>query len=496
MGCRWLFLLGGVFLICVVFGGFVSAYTLTDNVGVDEIVCQSYEDSMDIRSVDFEYVGDHMDVVITVKGDGSGEIPLPGSSHFAYTVRFSQTEQARINLRTSGSVDCFNDCQSPSVSGNTLRFNWNQAPPSSSRTVSGSVVYWGGDGVCRTGDTVSGTLPAEGSSPPECGDGNVDDGEGCDGSNLNGETCQTQGFDSGSLSCDSSCNIITSGCSNEGGGSSEEMNAVSLYLTPASSAPAVIGQPYGVDVIVKSEGQDPFVMVNLILLWDPTKATLNTEIDLSNADYTDWMISEFIPGFPINDNLVDGDAEFNLLAGYPGAPVATSEGINVGRFWLTPLTSDFNFNVKKSYTAREGGADYYTTAVYDDEYGGWDILPYYDIHGGVGELFMPDLTQPYCGNGIVDEGEECDGYDGIGYCVDLGYSGGIYGCTTDCIVDVTGCDGAEPSGLCGNGVVDEGEACDGTDLRGMTCEFVGGGDAEGVLGCLADCSNFDVSGCY
>jgi hypothetical protein len=47
---------------------------------------------------------------------------------------------------------------------------------------------------------------------PVCGDGNVDSGEECDGSNFAGASCTSEGFDSGSISCSSSCNINTSLC--------------------------------------------------------------------------------------------------------------------------------------------------------------------------------------------------------------------------------------------------------------------------------------------
>ncbi len=53
--------------------------------------------------------------------------------------------------------------------------------------------------------------------PPEqrfCGDGNldVDLGEQCDGSNLDGHTCQTEGFDLGQLNCSSTCQLDTALC--------------------------------------------------------------------------------------------------------------------------------------------------------------------------------------------------------------------------------------------------------------------------------------------
>lgn len=47
-----------------------------------------------------------------------------------------------------------------------------------------------------------------------CGNGNINPGEQCDGSELGGATCVSQGFDSGTLSCTSSCQIDTSACFN------------------------------------------------------------------------------------------------------------------------------------------------------------------------------------------------------------------------------------------------------------------------------------------
>lgn len=51
-----------------------------------------------------------------------------------------------------------------------------------------------------------------------CGDGFIDPGEECEGSDLNGQTCVTKGFASGALSCTSSCAFDTSACTSGGGG--------------------------------------------------------------------------------------------------------------------------------------------------------------------------------------------------------------------------------------------------------------------------------------
>jgi cysteine-rich repeat protein len=53
-----------------------------------------------------------------------------------------------------------------------------------------------------------------GGSGGKCGDGVVQSGEECDGTHLNGQTCKTLGFDSGSLAC-KSCKLDSSGCTGQ-----------------------------------------------------------------------------------------------------------------------------------------------------------------------------------------------------------------------------------------------------------------------------------------
>jgi hypothetical protein len=45
-----------------------------------------------------------------------------------------------------------------------------------------------------------------------CGDGIIDAGEACDGANLAGQSCVSQGFDAGSLSCAATCTFNTGAC--------------------------------------------------------------------------------------------------------------------------------------------------------------------------------------------------------------------------------------------------------------------------------------------
>ncbi len=71
----------------------------------------------------------------------------------------------------------------------------------------------GGDsGVVGVGPGSGGTVVV--GNPDPCGNGNIDQGEQCDGSNLNSDTCVSRGYDTGSLSCNSQCNFDVSSCVN------------------------------------------------------------------------------------------------------------------------------------------------------------------------------------------------------------------------------------------------------------------------------------------
>ncbi len=63
------------------------------------------------------------------------------------------------------------------------------------------------DAVFSLVATVGGAAP-----PPVCGNGLREGSEQCDGSDLGGQTCQSQGFPGGTLSCNGDCTFNTSGC--------------------------------------------------------------------------------------------------------------------------------------------------------------------------------------------------------------------------------------------------------------------------------------------
>lgn len=66
-----------------------------------------------------------------------------------------------------------------------------------------------------------------------------------------------------------------------------------------------------------------------------------------------------------------------------------------------------------------------------------------------------------------------------------------YECEFGCVNGA--CKKQADSGLCGNGIIDSGEVCDGDNLNNQTC--VGKGYDEGKLKCSDDCKSFNKMGC-
>lgn len=106
------------------------------------------------------------------------------------------------------------------------------------------------------------------------------------------------------------------------------------------------------------------------------------------------------------------------------------------------------------------------------------------------------VLEPVCGNSKREPGEACDGDDFGGVsCATYGYTSGELDCAdTTCQIDTAACIGdAVVVQVCGNNTREPGEACDGGDLGGDTCESKG--FYGGVLACALATCQLDVSGC-
>jgi hypothetical protein len=112
---------------------------------------------------------------------------------------------------------------------------------------------------------------------------------------------------------------------------------------------------------------------------------------------------------------------------------------------------------------------------------------------GTGTSETTGPPPPQCGDGTVDEAEECEG-DMMTDCQSIGAGNGEAPCNaTLCVWDTAGCD-MQP--VCGNNMVEPGELCDGTDLNDQECTDradQNGAYVGGTLACM-DCL-FDESDC-
>ena len=106
---------------------------------------------------------------------------------------------------------------------------------------------------------------------------------------------------------------------------------------------------------------------------------------------------------------------------------------------------------------------------------------------GVDGSDVPDAPpNPVCGDGVIDTGEECDGAAlNSMTCPDIGdFVAGSLGCTDSCTFDTSACE-PESAPTCGDGTIEAPEECEGDDLNQQTCADFG--FEYGDLSCGADC---------
>jgi choice-of-anchor B domain-containing protein len=133
--------------------------------------------------------------------------------------------------------------------------------------------------------------------------------------------------------------------------------------------------------------------------------------------------------------------------------------------------------------------------------GAWSTYPFFascsvvvsDIQRGL--FVLGPTVGCTCGNGVVDPGEECDGSDFGGLsCSDFACSGGTLSCDS-CTIDPSACTGCPT--VCGDGTCDLGEDCNACPadcpsfpISGAACGngLCEAGDGEDCVSCPQDCN--------
>ncbi len=298
---------------------------------------------------------------------------------------------------------------------------------------------------------------ASGTPPPgpKCGNGDIDPGETCDGSNLNGQDCDSLGHGAGTLSCNSSCGFDTSGCGPSTCGNlvidlGEECD--SLNLNGASC----LSLGFGGGALVCGEDCQWDTSACVTLGCGNGVIESGEECDDGNTTAEDGCSPSCTiePGWscagqPSECNNQCGNNAVNASEECDGDNLDGNTCYTLG---FTGGTLDCTANCRYDLTQCEGDP---------------------------------------CGNASIDTGEDCDGANLDGKdCTTVpgSFTGGTLGCTAGCTFDTSGC----TSNQCGNNTQETGEECDGGDLGGATCQTLG--YAGGTLGCQGDCT-YDETGC-
>lgn len=300
---------------------------------------------------------------------------------------------------------------------------------------------------------------------PHCGDGVMDPGEACEGTDLGGQTCTNLGYTGGGdLACTAECQLDFSGCLGTRCGDGvrdpgEECDQDDLGGVTCTS----LGYHEGGDL------------------------TCNANCTLDASGCLGGYCGDLIINGPETCDGPDMSAVTCLVTCqdydfYAGELSCTDECT------LDPSTCEQYCGdgiINGPETCDGSNLSGQTCASLGYHEGG-DLACTPDCLA----LDLSDCGGGFCGDGEVNGDEECEENDVGGLaCVDLGYFGGALACAADCTLDLSGCH----YDLCGDGLQTGAEACDGTDLGGATCTSLGfyGG---GALACAADCT-LDATGC-
>lgn len=279
---------------------------------------------------------------------------------------------------------------------------------------------------------------------PSCGNGVAEGSEDCDGSDLRGQNCPGLGYDAGTLSCTGSC--LYAGCYNYQCGNNT--------LEPGEICD-------GTDL----GGQDctTFGFDGGTLQCNGACNSFDTSLCFNNPVCGNSSIETGEQCDDGNTTNGDGCSSTCQLEGYGGYC-----GDGITQSGEGEECDDGNT------TNGDGCNNTCQLEATDDSYcgdGQIDTGEMCDdgnqINGDGCSNICTIETQGYCGDGTIDANEDCD--DGNQLSGD--------GCSNVCTLE---------SGICGNGILERGEQCDGNELGDETCKRLGFDN--GDLTCSSECT--------
>jgi hypothetical protein len=237
-----------------------------------------------------------------------------------------------------------------------------------------------------------------------CGDNFLSSSEICDGNQLGANSCASEGFLGGTLTCDGSCQLVTTGCTNPTWTEDwESGNMDSATWGGAGDLPWVIdsteanGGTYSAHSGAIADNQTSDLFVDMVFAAPGTVAFwLRTDSDGSWSDRLEFYIDDVMQGsawggsVPWADNTFPVPMGTHRLMWRYAKDASFSSGLD--RVWLDDLRSD-----------------------------------------GL-------VAVPTCGDNFLSSSEICDGTDvGTNTCEAEGFLGGTIACDGSCNLDTSGC---------------------------------------------------------
>lgn len=455
-----------------------------------------------------------------------------------------------------GTLGCSPDCQSYNTDG-CVPFECGNESREGTEACDGSDL---GNSTCENMGGSGGELGCTGSCTFDlsgctglCGNGVVEGDEQCDGTSLDGETCSTQGgggggafsfsgFPSdlvciGSPSClitpNSNAGSVGSVLRLTGAGQSLRGSAWHRIQQPVKDGFTTtfqfrISEPSGLPAdglafVIQNNGLDSLGAGGGGMAYDGIPQSLAVEFDTyhnSGNDYDDPNANHVAVqscglapnsgnhltpcalgiNYAISVNLSDEQTHTATITYTPPSLLLGGTGslevfLDGGAIPVLTVPYDL-FSLGLGGPAADSawvGFSAATGYFYENhDILSWEFTPV--ASGGDGLACSGDCTfdisqcTDICGNGVQEAGEECDGQDlGDSSCDDVEAGGGFVTCDSSCQANYSNC----TNEYCGNGQIDAYEACDGENLGEHSCDEFGG---SGTPGCTESCS-LDLSSC-